>query len=204
MGKLIIVNGSPRAPKSNSKRLIAMFREFWQNEVLLEYNVTQKKPELVLQKLEDGTDFLFVFPLYADSLPVTLMHFLKQLEAFPGEQKPGVHVIVNCGFLEPWQNDVAVDMIRLFCDQNGYSFGSFLEIGGGEAILDTPFAFLVRQKIKKLVRGISKNQKQELRVTMPIPKSLYLKAADNYWTQYGAKNKITREQMDTMKIEGES
>lgn len=52
-------------------------------------------------------------------------------------------VLINCGFLECRQNDVAVEMVRLFCRQNGYRFGSVLKIGSGEAIWDTPFRLLV-------------------------------------------------------------
>lgn len=202
MEKLVVVNGSPRAFKSNSRRLISLFRDFWRGEWLMEYNVVQNKPQQVFSKLRECTDLLFVFPLYVDSLPVTLLHFLKQLEKFSLEQKPTVHLIINCGFLEPWQNDVAVDMLRLFSAQNGFPFGSFLEIGGGEAILDTPFASLVRGKIKKLARAMKEGKSLQLQVTMPLPKWLYLKASEKYWMQYGAKNGITPQQMDTMQIEG--
>ena len=203
MGRLVVVNGSPRAPKSNSKRLAAMFREYWPDEWLMEYNAVLNKPEQAFEKIQQCTDLLFVFPLYVDSLPFPLIRFLGQLEGASLRRKPAVHLIINCGFLEPWQNDVAVDMVRLFCAQNGFPFGSFLKIGGGEAILDTPFASLVRGKIKKLARGILDSRPCRLQVTMPLPKRIFLKASQKYWIQYGAKNGNSPQQMDTMKIEGE-
>ena len=42
----------------------------------------------------------------------------------PLPARPVVSVAVNCGFLEPSQNDLAVEMVRLFCRRSGYPFGS--------------------------------------------------------------------------------
>ena len=79
MEKMLIVNGSPRAPRSNSKRYIEWFKMFWPSECL-EYLVTDKKHKEVCQKIDEYQHLLLVFPLYADGLPVTLMHFLNELK----------------------------------------------------------------------------------------------------------------------------
>ena len=65
MAGLLILNGSPRAPRSNSKRCAAL-----------------------CEKMNEVSDVLLVFPLYADGLPVTLLDFLKTLETCPPERKP--------------------------------------------------------------------------------------------------------------------
>ena len=65
-------------------------------------------------------------------------------------------VLINCGFLEPQQNEMAVEMMRLFCRQNHYPFGSVLKIGSGEAILDSPFRFLAVRKIRRFADSIAK------------------------------------------------
>lgn len=67
------------------------------------------------------TDFVLFFPLYVDGIPVTLLNFLKALEENPPLQKPTLSVVVNCGFIEPYQNDIAVRMLQLFAKGNGYS-----------------------------------------------------------------------------------
>lgn len=201
MGKLIIINGSPRAPRSNSKRYADLFKACWV-ETVDEYSVTSKKHASVCQTLGSYSDVLLVFPLYADGIPVTLMHFLKEWELHKLPASPMIHVLINCGFLEPEQNETACEMIRLFCRQNGLTPGSTLCIGSGEAILDTPFSFLVRRKIKRLADSIRRKSPRQLKVTMPLPPSLFVRASTNYWTQYGAKNQLTREEMETMSIEG--
>lgn len=200
MGRLLIVNGSPRALRSHSKQIAELFQTFWGGEVS-QYNVTAKKHAGICEQIGTYTDLLFVFPLYVDGLPVTLMHFLKEMENHPVSPKPVVHLIINCGFLEPEQNRVACDMVRLFCKQNGYPFGSSLWIGSGEAILETPFAYFVKRKLKKMATSITTGKPVQQMVTMPLPKRTFLKESTKYWIRYGEKNGVTKQQMEMMEIE---
>ena len=200
MGKVIIINGSPRAPRSNSKEYGEIFSSYYKGKADT-FNITKNNHKEICSKIEDYTDILLVFPLYADGLPVTMLNFLKVLEENPPKNKPKVSVIINCGFIEPEQNNVCIDMVKLFCKQNTYEFNSVLSIGGGEAILGTPFKIFVKWKIKKLAKSIYNNTPENLRVTMPISKNMYLKASTNYWINYGKRNGITKSQMETMKIE---
>ena len=154
MGKLMILNGSPRAPQSNSKQYASIFRSYYKEDIV-EYHITPRNHEEILSRLEGCTDLLLVFPLYADSIPVTLHNFLKSLEQHPPASKPTVSVLINCGFLEPEQNQIAVDILKLFCKQHGYRYSCTLCIGGGEAFLKTPFAFLAKSKIKALAKAIN-------------------------------------------------
>lgn len=201
MGKVLILNGSPRAPRSNSRQYAQLFAEACGMETTY-YNISKTNHLELCSAVEDCSDLLLVFPLYADGIPAPLLQFLKTLEENPPQTRPVVSVLINCGFLEPEQNDVAVEMIGLFCAQNGYPLGSVLKIGSGEAILATPFRALVRGKIKKLAAALEHRRPQTFRVTMPLPKWMFLKASTGYWTSYGRRNGITREQMATMEIEG--
>ena len=49
MGKLIIINGSPRASKSNSKKYAEVFKEHYKGEIL-EYNIVSKNTKTYLKK----------------------------------------------------------------------------------------------------------------------------------------------------------
>ena len=196
----MILNGSPRAPKSNSKYYAEIFsKNCGQNTEY--FNISKTNHEELCCKMEQFSDVLLVFPLYADSLPVTLLNFLKTLELNPQNKKTTFSVLINCGFIEYKQNDIAVKMIEQFCKQNGYSFGSVLKIGSGEAILFTPFKILVERKIKKFAASIVNKKYRTLKVTMPITKKMFIKASTKYWIDYGRKNGITKEQMETMEIE---
>lgn len=130
MGRVIIINGSPRAPRSNSKEYGEIFRSYYKRQADT-FNITKNNHKEICSKIGDYTDILLVFPLYADGLPVTMLNFLKVLEENPPKNKPKVNVIINCGFIEPEQNNVCIDMVKLFCKQNTYEFNSVLSIGGG-------------------------------------------------------------------------
>ena len=76
MGKVMIINASPRAPKSNSKQYAQLFSEYCRLDT--EYCEVKKSDHLTLcQMIQNYSDIVFVFPLYADSIPVTLLNFLK-------------------------------------------------------------------------------------------------------------------------------
>lgn len=201
MDSVLILNGSPRAPRSNSKHYAQLFLEACPLETVY-FDLIKTEQAKVLKAMEETSRVLLVFPLYVDGLPVVLLEFLKYLEEHPPENRPTLSVLINCGFLELEQNNIAVEMIRLFARKNGYPMGAVLKIGGGEAILDTPFRGFARAKIRTLARAVAKDQKRVMGVTMPLPKKLFLKASSRYWEAYGRKNGVTREQMETMEIEG--
>ena len=62
MGKLMIVNGSPRAPKSNSKQYIQAFLSAWSG-AYEQYSVTQRQHAACLEQLKECSDLLLVFPV---------------------------------------------------------------------------------------------------------------------------------------------
>lgn len=200
MAELMIVNGSPRAPRSNSKRYAELFSASYPGSTIYE-NITPNNHQDLCARMGEVSRLLVVFPLYADAIPVPLLNFLKFLEEHPPRQKPTVSVLINCGFLEPEQNEVAVRMMRLFCRKNQYPFGSALMIGSGEAILDTPFRFLAAGKIRRFAHSVARGDHKTFRVTMPLPKGLFVRAAGSYWERYGKKYGTGKEQMQTMQIE---
>ncbi len=100
MGKLLVANGSPRGSKSNSKRYAAIFKTNWL-QLAKAYLVTAKRHREICCSLADFANLLLVFPLYADSPPVPLMQFLKEVEQHSPAKKPTVHILINCGFLDP-------------------------------------------------------------------------------------------------------
>lgn len=200
MEKVMVVNASPRAPRSNSKKYAELFMKHCHTPTEY-FSITDKNHLELCGEMDRFTAILLVFPLYADGIPVTLLNFLKTLEQNPPKQKPMVSVLINCGFMEPEQNDIAVKMVQLFCEGQGYPFGSVLRIGCGEAILTTPFKALAERKIKRLANLILRGKKESLKVTMPIPKKMFVKASSGFWEDYGKRKGVTREQMATMEIE---
>lgn len=95
---------------------------------------------------------------------------------------------------------IAINIIKSFCNSNNYILKCILSIGGGEAILKTPFKFLITKKLKKLSKSIEKKNNILLQVTFPLPKRIYLLASTRYWVNYGKKNNLKKEDLATLKI----
>lgn len=118
MEKLIVINGSPRSFNSNSKQYANIFLKFYKKNV--EYvNLTKNNHYDILKKINFCNEILFVFPLYTDSIPVFLLNFLIYLEEnFKNINKITISVLINCGFYEYSQNDIAVEMMKLYAKKN--------------------------------------------------------------------------------------
>lgn len=200
MERILILNGSPRAPKSNSKRYAEIFMKHYPYEAVYR-PITSKNHLSLCEEMKNYTHVLFVFPLYADALPSGFLQFLKNLEAHPPIRKPRISILINCGFLEYEQNEVAVRMMQLFCRRNEYPLGSILMLGSGEALLDTPFKYIAHRKIRQFVQSISTGRHRTLTGTMPLSKTLFRMAADIYWTRYGKRFGTSKRQMQTLEIE---
>lgn len=200
MDKLMMINASPRAPRSNSKKYAEIFEKY--SPLHTDYFEIKKSNHLELcHMMGDYSNIVFIFPLYVDCLPVTLLNFLKTLEKNLPDHKPVVSVIINCGFIEPQQNNIAVEILQFYCIEKGFPFGSVLKIGSGEAILGTPFQFFLKMKMKKFAVSLPGGKYKNIQVTMPISKKMFLKGSTAYWEEYGKKNGISKEEMSTLKIE---
>ena len=200
MGKIMILNGSPRAPKSNSKKYSEIFMKY--SRLQCDYfNITKSNHLKLIAEMEKYSDVIIVFPLYADSLPVGLLNFLKNLENNLPAQRPVISILINCGFLEYEQNSVAVSMIRYFCRRNNFPIGSTLMLGGGEAILGTPFRNIAVRAIKRLSESVNKGNYKDITATMPLPKWLFKMAARSYWINYGKKFGVSEKEMQRFEIE---
>ena len=200
MGKIMILNGSPRAPKSNSKKYSEIFMKY--SRLQCDYfNITRSNHMEIIAEMEKYQDVIIVFPLYADSLPVGLLNFLKNLENNLPAQRPVISILINCGFLEYEQNSVAVSMIRYFCRRNNFTIVSTLMLGSGEAILGTPFRYIAVRAIKRLSESVNKGNYQNITATMPLPKWLFKMAARSYWIRYGKKFGVSEKEMQRLEIE---
>lgn len=196
----MILNGSPRAPRSNSKLYAEIFSEKCCNDT--EYhNITRSNHVELISRMNEFSEVVLVFPLYADAIPVTLLNFFKSYEEAAHESRLKISVIINCGFLEYEQNDIAVKMIEMFCKKNDIRLGSVLKIGSGEAILQTPFKIFLDRKMRRFAKSIESGKYRTFCVTMPIPKRMFIKASTQYWLNYGKRNGASEEEMRTMKIE---
>lgn len=198
MGKLIIINGSPRGRRSNSCLYAEAVAGVWR-EGHVEYFVTQHAPEACIDALQGCSDALLAFPLYTDGLPSGLLELLYRLMQVDIQPELRLHVLVNCGFKEPAQCAVAVDMVRLFCMRAGCEFGASISIGCGEAFPGTPLMRMAQRKLRRFGRVVSRGGTPQWMLSMPLTRGMYIRAADDFWLKR-AKG-LTRTQLEARRDE---
>ncbi|MBN2658145.1 MAG: NAD(P)H-dependent oxidoreductase [Spirochaetales bacterium] len=160
--KLTVFNGSPRGKESNSTRMIPWILPQAAGDIC--YLNKSTLYDSYMERAEASGVFLFVFPLYVDSMPGTTKAFFEVMEqnksCFSG--KP-VYFVIHSGFPEMIQS-------RTLSRYNAYFASKIMEmdykgtviIGGSEAMQMAPDqAFGKLQKNLRLV-GKAIEEKREI------------------------------------------
>ena len=98
---LVIINGSPRGKKANSKVIIDWVVSGFNQDIEIKehYAVQIKKHSEIVSTIKDNDTLLFVFPLYADAVPGVLKLFIEELESIKNKVKNiKFYAIVQSGF----------------------------------------------------------------------------------------------------------
>lgn len=147
--RILLLVGSARRPRSTSEAMGAyllkrMAESGWENDTLLLHRAlgqTEPRQEL-LRKVGEADVIVLAFPLYVDSLPTTVVRALELIDEHRagGESRSDQKLlaIVNCGFPEAHQNDIAIAICQQFARQVGLEWAGGLLLGGGGAIHGAP------------------------------------------------------------------
>jgi hypothetical protein len=146
--RFIALIGSPRR-RGTSERLGSFLAEAlaargWATDVL-SVPAALRTPErwaALEMSVRTADAVALSLPLYVDALPGPLTCALERLaaarQAVPPDSRPWLVALVNSGFLEAEQNDVAVEICRLFAREAGFTWAGGLAIGGGGAMAGQP------------------------------------------------------------------
>jgi hypothetical protein len=93
----------------------------------------------------DAADLVIVsFPLYVDQLPAPLIAALERVAEHrrlqPSRKPAKIMAMVQCGFPESLQNMPAVEIMRRFAAETGFSWAGALFMGMGGALGGRPLA----------------------------------------------------------------
>ena len=96
-------------------------------------NPLEEKDDALFEKILENDVIVFAFPLYIDSIPSHLLRFLEAMECRYRNHimNTKVYCIVNSGFFDPRNTEIAIDMIKLWSAHSGLIFGQALALGGG-------------------------------------------------------------------------
>lgn len=134
--KISIINGSPKAIKSNSEilgnYLSSLLKE---NEIKKYYSISFRLNDENKNEIYNSDVLIFLFPLYIDGIPSNLLklfvEFEKEKVVNPATR---VYCIVNNGFYEGKQNRLAILQIKNWCEKVNARWGQGIGLGAGELL----------------------------------------------------------------------
>ncbi len=102
--KLVVINGSPRNRKSNSKLLIDEFlKGFYsidKDVADIHFLASEKQRNEAVNAFRENDNILMIFPLYTDSMPGIVKDFFERIYLEPIKAGKRIGYIVQSGFPE--------------------------------------------------------------------------------------------------------
>ena len=134
--KIGIINGSPRGKKSNSEILIKYLCSLLKEHQINKYYLFSSKIHSEIKsEIHNADALIFAFPLYIDSIPSSLLDILLKFEEEKIiNSKTKIYCIVNNGFFEGKQNQLAILQMKNWCQKTGAEWGQGIGIGAGEIL----------------------------------------------------------------------
>lgn len=210
MNRIYMVNGSPKGKKdNNSQYFIDELSNLLNkdNTEIKQISTLRCSREEVYPQLLDSDIIIFVAPLYVDSLPSSLLSFIVSLESYikqirlSNDTFPKVYSILNCGFFEGYQNKIALDIVRNFCNKVHFTWRFGIGIGAGEFIGGTkdniPLKSKIKQdtfnalvEIKNDIESSDTSLKDNIFTSPKIPRLMFQLAGNLSWIKQAKANKV--------------
>jgi multimeric flavodoxin WrbA len=187
--KITLMNASPKAEHSGSQQLIDRLIPFLKGD---EYGILQVNPQmkedLAVKAVMASDAIVIVSPIYVSSLPSSMLALMDVLEARVQKKELKVAAILQCGFYEAENTELAMELIKQWCRQNQYDFLGGIGFGGGGALLgmkDVPtgklFLKQLPQAYEALYQSLHDGQAKENYFSIAMPKWLYAFIANHNW-----------------------
>ncbi|MEK3791391.1 hypothetical protein MKX42_06620 [Paenibacillus sp. FSL R7-0204] len=199
---IAMINGSPKPTGSNSGLLLGMLEPLIADGNELHAYTPNKRP-LTPEEYSElcRMDVLVLaFPLYNDGIPSHLFQLLVTLEGYlktEREREIYVYVLINNGFYEGEQNQIALDILRHWCARAGVHFGQGIGHGAGEMLGSLGKVPLGRGPLKNLGRAMyslagsiqSRNSGESLLINPNFPRFAWkFNATHFFWHGTARKN----------------
>ena len=121
--KRLVLNGSPRGHRSNSRIIISWIMDGFSEAGAAEPPVTDlartRNLEEQRQAFLEAEEVLLVFPLYTDSVPAVVKGFIDSLEDADPARLSGkrLAIVVHSGFPESVHSEPVVRYLRRLCQR---------------------------------------------------------------------------------------
>lgn len=201
---VLMLCGSPHDKGGNSTYFLEGLKERLNGNGEI-YN-TIKSPQIseaeFLKAVKNGENIVFSFPLYADSLPAYFLGFLRRLEQLTKGivSDSRIYVIVNNGFYDDYQNNLAIKVMWKWCEKCGLKKGRALAVGAGGMAQAAPIGKGPMAKVGTALEQMAEDIKNDVSgdtiYTKPIlPRCMYKIAGNFSFVAEGKKNGLSRKQI---------
>ena len=200
--RVVLLVGSPKGLKAGSSvrlgRVITdgLEEAGWHCEAFHLHAAVQTEDTMseLLASLDAAHLVVLSTPLYVDSLPAPVIHALHRIASHRaganGGSAPRFLSIVNCGFVEPRQNEGAQRMLQQFCSQARFESVGSLSLGATGTMNRK-----VRKAFKLIVDSLREGilipeDVYNLTKSLVIPRSLYIVGGNYMWKRQAKANGV--------------
>ena len=198
--KISIINGSPKAGRSNSEilenYLLSLLKD---NEIRKYYSISVRLDDKIKNEIYNSDVLIFLFPLYVDGIPSNLLKLLVEFEkekvVNPATR---VYCVVNNGFYEGKQNHLAILQIKNWCEKVKARWGQGIGVGAGELLPYLKKCKLEQGPLKNLGKALEKfsiniltlKNDKDIYINPNWLRSLYFFQGSISWILKGRKNNL--------------
>ena len=198
--KISIINGSPKAGRSNSEilenYLLSLLKD---NEIRKYYSISVRLDDKIKNQIYNSDVLIFLFPLYVDGIPSNLLKLLVEFEkekvVNPATR---VYCVVNNGFYEGKQNRLAILQIKNWCENVKARWGQGIGVGAGELLPYLKKCKLEQGPLKNLGKALEKfsiniltlKNDKDIYINPNWLRSLYFFQGSISWILKGRKNNL--------------
>jgi multimeric flavodoxin WrbA len=137
--RLTFFNGSPRGRKGNTPIMLGEIATGFGGPVETHHLVRMKEIEQMAQAFANAECAILGFPLYTDSMPGTVKHFIEALEPFVGRaNNPPLGFLVQSGFPEGLHSRYVERYLEKLAARLGSPYLGTVVKGNGEGIRVMP------------------------------------------------------------------
>jgi hypothetical protein len=143
MSSLLLLNASPRGPRSNSMRMLMHVAEGWQaaggDEPTVLHLARRADFPKAVAAFAGAETVLIGMPLYTDSMPGLVMEFVEALEPLVGlDGNPRLGFLVQSGFSEAVHSRGLERYLDKLAARLGGPYAGTIVRGNGEALQAMP------------------------------------------------------------------
>jgi hypothetical protein len=160
MNSLLLLNGSPRGPRSNSMKMLARVAEGWEG-------TDGRTPEVLhLARAADFTRAVETFgqaevvllgmPLYTDAMPALVKTYIEALAPYVGRRdNPGLGFLVQSGFSEALHSRPVERYLEKLARRLECEYAGTIVRGGGESLQAMPDQ--ANKRLWERLRGLGRS-----------------------------------------------